>query len=304
MRVRFGLVLIACALFGASCTSPAETSVAEDVGAAALDARTGSLGILQVERLGGRADGVDAPPVQLGAAFARYQGLSGDAVVRLLGGRPATAIDACSSSGGELDALVSADASVELLDVGVIEVRVGEAEARLVPRTFPELARVAAGFFYAGDAQLGAVRADLDVYSFRAEGSAELPGFEVAVPVPAELVDVRLDGVALTAPPGELGMADGIALITRARDLDVTWEGLDPRDQVELELVSAGATVVCRARDDGAFRVPAAALAPLTPDESARLVLRRVRVQPFDAAGVDVAYVRLASTHAFDAVVR
>ena len=73
------------------------------------------------------------------------------------------------------DALASADASVELLDIGVIDVRVGDSEARLVPRTFPELARVAAGFFYAGDAELGVIRADVDAYTFRAEGSAELP---------------------------------------------------------------------------------------------------------------------------------
>lgn len=294
MRVRFGLILIASALFSAACTS-----TGEDVGAATLDSRAGSLGILQVERLSAGPGELDAPPAQLGAAFARYQGLSGDAVVRLLGGRPASALDACTLAGGDLDGLSSADASVELLDVGVIEVRVGESAARLVPRTFPELARVAAGFFYAGDAELGAVRADVDAYTFRAEGSAELPGFEVAVPVPAELLDVRLDGVPLTELPNGSG-----TLIARDRDLEVSWEGLDPRDQVEVELVSGGATVVCRARDDGSFRVPGAALAPLSSDESARLVLRRVRVQPFDAAGVDVAYVRLASTRVFDAVVR
>lgn len=294
MRARFGLVLIAFALFGAACTSPGE-----DTAAAALDSRAGSLGILQVERVGGSADSLDAPPAQLGAAFARYQGLSGDSVVRLLGGRPASALEACTASGSELDGLASAEASVELLDVGVIDVRVGETEARLVPRTFPELARVAAGFFYAGDAQLGAIRADVDAYTFRAEGSAELPGFEVAVPVPADLLEVRLDGVSVSGEPGA-----AVALITRERDLDVSWEGLDPRDQVEVELVSAGATVVCRARDDGSFRVPAAALLPLTRDEGARLVMRRVRVQPFDAAGVDLAYVRLASTRVFDAVVR
>jgi hypothetical protein len=299
MRVRLSIVLIASALFGAACTSPGEAAPAEDVGGAALDSRSGSLGILQVERLGAAPGSLGAPPAQLGAAFARYQGLSGDAVVRLLGGRPSTALDACLVAGGELDGLASADASVELLDVGAIDVRVGDAEARLVPRTFPELARVAAGFFYAGDASLGAVRADVDAYTFRAEGSADLPGFEVAVPVPAELVDVRLDGAPLTELPNGSG-----TLITRDRDLEVTWEGLDPRDQVEVELVSGGATVVCRARDDGAFRVPASALTPLSVDESARLVLRRVRVQPFDAAGVDVAYVRLASTRVFDAVVR
>ncbi len=294
MRVRLGLVLIASALLGAGCSS-----TGEDPTAASFAARAGSLGILQVEQSGAGSISADAPPAQLGAAFARYQGLSGDAVVGLLGGRPAGGLDACGAAGTAPETLGAADASVELLDVGVISVRVRDAEARLVPRTFPELARVAAGFFYAGDAALGTVRADLDVYTFRAEGSAELPGFEVAVPAPGELLEVRVDGV----PVHEGAEAAG-ALITRDHDLELAWEGLDPRDQVEIELVSEGASVICRARDDGGFRVPAAALAPLAADAGARLVMRRVRVQPFDAAGVDAAYVRVASTRVFDAIVR
>lgn len=296
MRARLGLVLLASALLGAGCTSSAD-----DGGAGAIAASAGSLGILQVEQLGApvlgtNGVGVSGPPAQLGAAFARYHGLSGDAVVGLLGGRASGALDACGAPELGLDSLGAPDATVDLLDVGVIDVRVGEAEARLVPRTFPELARVAAGFFYAGDAALGEVRADLDVYTFRAEGSRELPGFEVAVPAPGALVEVRVDG--------ELARETERVGLVRDRDVELTWEGLDPRDQVELELVSEGASVLCRARDDGSFRVPAASLASLGPDAGARLVMRRVRVQPFDAAGVDVAYVRVATTRVFDAVVR
>jgi hypothetical protein len=291
MRARFGLVILASALLGAGC------STAEgDAGAATFAARAGSLGILQVEQQGAAEAGIGGPPAQLGAAFARYRGLSGDAVVGLLGGRAAGALDACGAPDAEPEARGEAGASVDLLDVGVIEVRVGDAEARLVPRTFPELARVAAGFFYAGDATLGEVRADLDVYTFRAEGSRELPGFEVAVPAPGALGEVRVDG--------ELARETERVGILRDRDLEFTWEGLDPRDQIELELVSEGASVLCRARDDGSFRVPAASLGTLAPDAGARLVMRRVRVQPFDAAGVDVAYVRVATTRVFDAVVR
>jgi hypothetical protein len=291
MRARLGLILLASALLGAGCTSSAD-----DGGAEAIAASAGSLGILQIEQLGAAEAGASGPPAQLGAAFARYRGLSGDAVVGLLGGRAAGAIDACGAPDVGLDSLGAPDASVDLLDVGVIEVRVGEAEARLVPRTFPELARVAAGFFYAGDASLGEVRADLDVYTFRAEGSRELPGFEVAVPAPGALVEVRVGG----EPATEAARVD----VAREHDLELSWEGLDPRDQVELEFVSQGASVLCRARDDGSFRVPAASLAALGPDTGARLVMRRVRVQPFDAAGVDVAYVRVATTRVFDAVVR
>jgi hypothetical protein len=270
-----------------ACTAAGEPARTET-----LNAGAGSLGILQVERIAGE---VAAPSAQLGAAFARYRGLSGDAVVRLLGGRGESPRDACVLDAASGEPRLAADAArVELLDVGVIEVRTGEAAARLVPRAFPELARVAAGFFYAGDAAGFAPRPEVDEVAFHAEGSAELPGFDVAVPAPADLADVRIDG---------LPAADGVVL-RRARDVDVSWEGGDPRDVVEIELISGDRTLVCRATDDGGLRVGAAQLGLLPEDPAARVVLRRVRVQPFDAAGVDVAYVRLATARAYDADVR
>jgi hypothetical protein len=280
---------LACGLFG-GCTATVEPARAE-----ALEGGSGSLGILQVERIAADGDGKAPATAQLGAAFARYRGVSGNSVVRLLGGRGDSPRDACVLDGAGGEALLASDAAqVELLDVGPIDVRIGNAAARLVPRAFPELARVAAGFFYAGDATGLSPRPDVDEVSFHAEGSAELPGFDVAVPAPAELAEVRVDGVAA---------GDGVVL-RRQRDVEVTWEAGDPRDVVEIEIVSAGRALVCRATDDGAMRVGATQLALVREDSAAQLVVRRVRVQPFDATGVDVAYVRLATARVYDADLR
>lgn len=279
-------IFAALSLSASACT----TAAAEDPNA--NDARAGSLGLLQVERV---AEGDDAAPMaQLGAAFARYHGTDTHAVARLLGAGDGSELESCALVSDGLDELVATDATVDLLDVGTIDVHVGESDAHLVPRTFPELARVASGFFYAGDTDVTSVSFGSEEYVFHAQGSAELPGFDVAVPAPLDPVDVRVNGTNLT----------NALVLGRDRDLDFVWEASDPRDQLELELISEGQTLSCATRDDGAFRVSAADLATLSADAGARLVVRRVRVQPFDAAGVDVAYVRLSSTRVFDVTVR
>ncbi|MBK8171360.1 MAG: hypothetical protein IPK60_13580 [Sandaracinaceae bacterium] len=287
MRTPLWLSIAASLSIGAS----ACTSAGSD-GADAIDNRAGSLGLLQVERVAEGGD--DAPMAELGAAFARYHGTDTQAVARLLGATHGTELESCSLVSDDIEGLAATDATVDLLDIGTIDVHVGESEAHLVPRTFPELARVAAGFFYAGDTDVASVPFGSEEYAFHAQGSAELPGFDVAVPAPYDPVDVRVNGTNL---------ANDLVL-ARDRDLDFVWEAADPRDQMELELMSEGQTLSCLTRDDGAFRVSAADLAALSADSEARLVVRRVRVQPFDAAGVDVAYVRLASTRVFDVSVR
>jgi len=54
---------------------------------------------------------------------------------------------------------------------------------------------------------------------------------------------------------------------------------------VEIELTSAGQTLTCLSRDEGAFRIEAHDLSPVAADPEARLTLRRVRLSPFDAEG-------------------
>lgn len=256
----------------------------EDSAGTPADSRTGSLGILAVER---EAQGSSAPAA-LGAAFARYQGVDGETVARLLGASEGVAPESCSLRTNDTDALVASDANVELLDVGTIAVRTGATETRLPPRAFPELARVAGGFFYADDAVLAPASTEGGEYVFRTEGSASVAPFEVVAPGPPDPADVRIDWLA----PGD-------STIARDRGADVTWTPSDARDDIEVELQTVSGTLACRAHDDGEFHVAPASLAQLSPDGDARLVVRRVRTTPFDAPGIDDALVRIAATRRF-----
>lgn len=251
-----------------------------------VDTRASSLGILHVDRY------TDGSVIELGASFARFRGTDTETVAHLLTGDSDAELDACSFGAGELDTLLASEAQVDLLDVGTIDVRVGNAETHLVPRTFPELGRVAAGFFYAGETDVAVLTTAPDEYTFHADASPELPGFDVAVPAPLEPADVRVNGVLL-----ENGMT-----LLRGRDLDITWEASDPRDQMEIAVLGVSDTLTCRSHDDGSFRISATDLSGAAGQPRARVLVRRVRVQPFDATGVDVAYVRLAATRVFDVV--
>jgi hypothetical protein len=273
----------------AGCTVEPEPAAIE---AGALE---GSLGVLHVER--SAVDG--AGRTVLRAAFARYQGVEGDAVLRLLGSRSPAELGRCALVDPDGDLGVD-DADVELLDVGALSVSVADAEARLTPRTFPDLASVLVGVFYAGDAALPMPEPEVDEYHLSAEGGAEVGEFEVIVPAPAAPARLEILGADGTSAPldGEL------AEITRAGALTLTWDGEDPRDLVELELAAGGQTLGCVGSDEGSFRIDASDIALLDSDPAARLTVRRVRVSPFDAAGIDVAYARVAAARSLSISVR
>src|SRR5690606_37919762 len=97
----------------------------------------------------------------LHAAFARYYGIDAPSVLALLGSGGAELgqcrVDDPDAASAQLGA---GDADVELVDVGALRVTVADTEAELTPRTFPEVASVLAGVFYAGDAALGAPEPD------------------------------------------------------------------------------------------------------------------------------------------------
>jgi len=282
MLLRSPIVALGALLLAAGCTV---TGDADDAGAA-MQARAGSLAIVQVEREAGEDDpDVATPRAVLGAAFARYRGLDGRAVIELLGGR-AVPVGACALAGADGAAFAAPEAEVELMDVGDLEVRVAGTRTRLVPRAFPDLAGLVSGAFYAEDATLGPAVAEVDEYVVRADGSEAVPPFEVVVVAPPGFSEVMVDGV-------EAGAVDGL---TRGEDVELAWDGGDPRDRVEIDVAAGGDVLQCVARDDGAFRVPGALLAELQGDEEARLVFRRVRQQTFDAEGVDTAWVSVATS--------
>lgn len=287
MKVRVTILGALLALAGCTSVEPAP----------AMSALSGSVGVLHVER--SRAESADSGRTVLRAAFARYQGIDGDSVARLLGTGSSAPLGACALVDPS-DALGAEEADVELLDVGALHVAVAGTEARLSPRTFPDLASVLAGVFYAGDAALAMPEPEVDEYRFLAEGGVEVGAFEVIVPAPADPSAVQLVGA-----DGTFAGLDGrLTEVTREGALTLQWDGEDPRDLVEIEITSAAQTLACQARDEGSFRIPAEDLALLEADPNARISVRRVRVSPFDALGLDAAFARVAATRSFPLSVR
>lgn len=286
MRALFAVAIAALAITGCSTAEPASVETG---------ALSGSVGVLHVER-----SAIDERSIEengrtvLRAAFARYEGIDGDAVLGLLGSGSAAELDTCTLV--DPAAGIYADgADVELLDVGGLNVAVAETETRLSPRTFPDLASVLAGVFYAGDAALAMPEAEVDEYRFVAEGGVEVGAFEAVVPAPAQLEGVRLVGA-----DGTFAGLDAVrAEITRAGALTLQWDAEDPRDLVELELSSGMQTLSCLTHDEGSFRILAEDVAELDADPDARLLVRRVRISPFDASGIDVAFARIAASRSF-----
>ncbi|MFW6050567.1 MAG: hypothetical protein ACODAU_05305 [Myxococcota bacterium] len=274
---------------------PACTSGGDDGGAASLDS-TGSFGALQMERganseLPELADG----KAVLNAVFARYSGLEAEDALELLGvGRAGPETDDCALVGGQAPVYPQPDAIVELLDVGDLHVGVAGSRTRLSARMFPELGSLVAGAFYAGHAELAEARADVDEYQVLATGGAEVAPFEVVAVAPPAPSGVVVDGFV---PPEE-------PVVGRDRDLEILWDAGDPRDRLDVTLAAGSTAIECAARDDGMITVPADLVAQLDADADARLVLRRVRVQPFDAPGLDVAWADLVATRTIPLRVR
>lgn len=300
-------------LFGCSTVEPAA------IGDGAL---TGSVGILHVERAAVGDQALDEGAV-LRAAFARYDGIDADSVLRLLGSGTAAELDRCTvvEPGALAFEVASGDAigdaaepGVELVDVGALRVEVanGDAnemvEAELVARTFPDLASVLAGVFYAeelnaeffADGSPVVLASAPSEYRFVADGSTDVGAFDVllsAVDAPRAIALVGADGTggALDARVTDIGTGG---------DLTLAWDAGDPADLIEIELISGGRTLACTTRDEGSFSIPSTDLGALSSDPDARLVVRRVRLEPFDAIGMDTAYARSAAARTFPLSVR
>jgi hypothetical protein len=258
--------------------------------AGAVFGQTGSIAVLRIER----TTALDGSPVddvaRLRAAFARYRGLEASSVLELLDGEVALDDDCAfvagpGASDPSFDPALEGSANIELVDWGALEVSTPTTRAVLVPRTFPDLGGLVDGVFYADDAPLGHVRAEEGEYVVRSTGS---PGFAVGVVSP----DVaRLSGAELVD-------------FARGDDVPVRWEAGDPADEIEID-VHAGATELrCVAYDDGSFVVRSAFTALLEADAAARLIVRRVRREPFALADYDAAWLAASTEYELPATVR
>jgi hypothetical protein len=280
-----GPMAFALMVGAAACTTTADEE------SVAMGALSGSFGVVQIDR-GTHPDLAELTSQRavLNAVFARYAGLEGEEALELLGlGRSGPAWGECALRGSPPVLRPGVDAAVELLDVGRLEVRVAGSRAELRARTFPELGTLVAGAFYAEDAQLAETRADVDEYHLLASGTAAIERFEAVLVGPPAPAEVTVDGQPLVERPA----------VVRTGGLELLWDAGDPRDRIEVQLVAGGLVLECVARDHGHLAVDADAVAQLDADDDARLTLRRVRAQPFDAPGLDVAWADVTATATF-----
>jgi hypothetical protein len=226
--------------------------------------------------------------VAASAKVARFRGIDGDGLLKLLGAEPRE-LETCGTSAALDDGVLSPLAQVDLLSVGAIELSLAEQHHSLSPRLFPALATTAAGWFY-GAAELPAQPAGTEEpFVLSAAGQAGLGKFELRGSTPREVLGLTLGGAPLEAG----------AVLSRAQPLELTWEPSAGADRIEIEIFAAGSTLSCAARDDGHFRFSNAQLKLLEADESAALIVKRVRTVPVEMAGVESAYARLAVTRSF-----
>jgi hypothetical protein len=161
---------------------------------------------------------------------------------------------------------------IELLDVGRILARGGGVEQALAVRTFPDLLDVMSGVTYGGVSALPYIPGRR--YDVRGE-SDRSPW--VSVDAPPAWEDLRVNGLAVR--DGLFGTLDAepqlelqwIPWADRPSDvvLGLSWTAAD----------GARTGLICHPTDDGAFRLPADAVAQLPPaPELADLSLRIERV--------------------------
>lgn len=275
-RWKSSLFLASCTLFG--CT----TTDSEDAGQELAAGSQGSLALLSIER---SADpGSELPRVSAGAKVARFRGIDGEGLLKLLGAEPRD-LETCSSGAGLDDRSVSAAAQVDLLSVGPIALRFGEGQHHLPPRLFPQLATTAAGWFYAGALELPAPSADNEEFALSAPGVNGLGKFELSGASPAEVHGLSSAG----------SMLESGSSLPRDTDAELTWEAEGQGDRIEIEIFAGSGTLSCAARDDGHFSLPRTRLKALEADDNATLIVRRVRVLPMEMAGIDSAYARVAT---------
>lgn len=290
-RFRKSALLLACCALPLACTS----AYTEDAGSE-LSGSQSSLALLSLERNVGSDD--EQVRLSASAKVARFRGIDGDGLLKLLGAELRD-LESCGAASA-LDPGVSASAQVDLLSVGNITVRLGDTQHSLAPRLFPALATTAAGWFYAGGVELPAQLGGNEEFVLSAPGEAGDGKFEVLGATPSEVQGLTLSGVQLDADASSpIALGTSRVELRRGEAAELSWEPEAAGDRIELEIFSGGTAIACAARDDGQFNLSRAQLRLLEADESASLVIRRVRVLPVEMASIESAYVRIASARTF-----
>lgn len=271
----------------------------------------GSFALLRVER-----DRFDAPVLgdrfehfEIGGRVVRFSGVAREEAARLLGTEDLLEpeeLDSCEAPTPVLrdealsDPLEGAD--IELVDVGVIDVRAGDRSLALEPQSFPGLMSLLQGAIYGTTDADGVAWQNGADWTFGSKGASGIGPFEVSTEAPDELVVLRIaaDDPAIRTP-----------VVERALDLPVRWEAGARDDVVRIEIgwtqLGTEMRLRCAASDDGAFSVPASLLRQL-PDASlatsVRILVQRERRRAFGTAGLDEGVLLVSLAETFEARVR
>ena len=248
-----------------------------------------------VARLGGIS--VTTNTRSVAAELSYFIEHSGDraATLRLLNVHPAAWLDAlptdsCVVQERDLRSAEAPEAAgpVRLLDAGELQLRSAAGDIAFDSHYFPDVYPDVGGIAY--DTALARVRHVADgTVTVAADGSDELGEVSISATMPAAMGLERVGGEAVV---------DGhvAAHASPAGDLDVAWSASRAdasQDVVLVSYVRRGfdrvASIYCAVSDDGAFAVPAAAMA-LLPDlggeHTDRLAVERVRSVSFTAPGM------------------
>lgn len=272
----------------------------------------GSFALLRVER--SRFDGPMLTErfehFEVGGRVVRFSGLAREEAAWLLGAEDLLEPEDVDSCEAPTSVLLRDDAAsdphegadIELVDVGVIDVRSPERAFALEPQSFPGLMSLLQGAIYGTTEGEGVAWQSGVDWTFGAKGASGIGPFEVSADAPDELVVLRIgpDDPTMTAPTVE-----------RALDLPVRWEAGQREDVVRIELawtqLGTEMRLRCAATDDGSFSVPASLLRQL-PDASLvgslRVAVTRERRRPFGATGLDEGVLLVSLAETFEARLR
>jgi len=243
----------------------------------ATQALEGSFAMVQLE-------GGDDSVTEVLGAVVRYRGVEAQTVADLLGARGLSPLESCVLSEGEVS--LDFGAEVDLRSAGTLEILAAADVRPIALESWLEQSALS-GVYYAAQLENLDVSEDVVV---RAGGSAFAAPFDVAISRPARLDGVWIDGIS----------AGDANILVADRAFEIAWEAGDPRDRIEIELTLGGTTMRCACRDDGSFRIDAGPVMELETETHGRLVLRRVRMQPFDLTGLDAAWISAASMRNVD----
>lgn len=206
------------------------------------DAETSALtGVVVVEET---AFAGDVPHAEVSARFVKVHGAVDDGALRLAG------TQLTLPQLGECTVLVdeplrAPSVSVELLNVGALNVESASGKATLQPRRVPDVTDLVSGVLYTArtDGLRGTVRV-------RAAGAEpEVAPLVVEAQAPAELRGLKVAGI-------EVKSSEPIAIV--ATTTDVEWEPGNRGDVVYVDVLAQGAlTTRCAVADLGHASVPA-----------------------------------------------